>query len=270
LPRPFWVFILETGLKRVGKGAGFAFRIAVYILTTFTAGFLVRPPRRARAVVLQIDSMISRWLLKGLDVHVRVMHIPLTLHSGRPHFFVVNHVSDVDILALQSITPMVFITSIEVRDYSFLGTLAIVGGCFFVERRNKFGALSEIERLAQVLREGSDVILFAEGTSSNGEGVLPLKNTLLQAAIEAEAVLVPVCINYRTIDGQPVTVANRDRIFYYGDMGFGAHLWRLLGARALEVECRFLEPLPLVRTDDRKEICDRVYRGIAENYTPIK
>jgi 1-acyl-sn-glycerol-3-phosphate acyltransferase len=257
-------------LRRTWKGAGFAFRIAVYILTTSLTALLIRPPRRARAKVLAIDSAISRWLLKGLDVQVRAIHLPETLHSGRPHFFIVNHVSDADILALQSITPMVFITSMEVRNESFLGTLAIVGGCFFVERRNKFGARTEIERLAQVLRDGSDVILFAEGTSSNGEGVLPFKNTLMQAAIDAEAVLAPVCINYLAIDGQPVTAANRDKVFYYGDMGFTAHLWRLLGTRSVELECRFLDPIPLVRSDDRKDICERVYRGIVENYTPIK
>ena len=220
-------------------------------------------------MVLAIDSAISRWLLKGLDVHVRALHLPGTLHAGRPHLFVANHISDVDILALQSITPMVFITSYEVRNNSFLGTLAIVGGCFFVERRNKFGARSEIERLAQVLRDGSDVILFAEGTSSNGESVLPFKNTLMQAAIDAEAVLVPVCINYLTIDGQPVTVANRDRIFYYGDMGFSAHLGRLLGAHSIEVECRYLEPLPLVKTDDRKEICERAYQAVKACYKSV-
>src|SRR5262249_8205686 len=110
----------------------------------------------------------------------------------------------------------------------------------------------------------------AEGTSSNGESVLPFKNAFFQAAINAEVVLVPVCINYLTINNSPVTSANRDKVFYYGDMGFTKHLGRLLSAQSIEVECRFLESIPLVKTDDRKETAKRVHQRITDHYVPIR
>jgi len=256
-------------LRRLGKGAGFAFRVASYILTTLVGRLLIRSDHHRRVFALNRLSICSRWALKGLDVQVRAVKFPL-LRSDRTHFFVANHVSDVDILAVASLAPMIFITSVELRDLSLLGTLARLGGCVFVERRNKFKVMEEMEHLVQLMRDGFDVLLFAEGTSSNGEGVLPFKNTLIQAAIDAEAVLVPVCINYIAIDGQAPGPGNRDKVYYYGDMGFTAHLWRLLGARSIVLECRFLEPIPLTRSDERKEMCERVYRMVVENYKPAR
>jgi 1-acyl-sn-glycerol-3-phosphate acyltransferase len=252
------------------KGVGFVFRAASYILTTLIGRLFYRSPLQRRIFCLHMVSACSRWALKGLDVQVHIARRPHTPHDDRPHFFVANHVSDIDILALASITPMVFITSAELRDLSFLGTLAKLGGSVFVERRNKFKVMEEMKRLTQLMHDGFDILLFPEGTSSNGESVLPFKNTFFQAAIDAEAMLVPVCINYRSIEGEPPRPRNRDKVFYYGTMGFTAHLGRLLSVKSIEVECKILEGIPLTRSDDRKEMSERAYRAITEHFQPIK
>jgi 1-acyl-sn-glycerol-3-phosphate acyltransferase len=244
-------------------------RAAAYIATTLIGRLAIRSDSKKRKFANTMVSTFARWVLAGLDVQVRALNVPSTLHTGRPHFFVANHLSDIDILALASVTPMVFITSVELRDLSFLGTLAKLGGCIFVERRNKFKVLEEMKHLARLLWDGFDVLLFAEGTSSNGQSVLPFKNTLMQAAIDSEAILVPVCINYLSIDGEPPNATNRDKVFYYGDMGFTAHLWRLLHARRIEVECRFLAPIPLTKHDTRKDISNRAWSAISKNYKAV-
>ena len=172
-------------------------------------------------------------------------------------------------LALASAAPMAFITSVEIREQPLVGLLAELGGSVFVERRNKFSVKSEINQITKLLLDGFNLALFAEGTTSNGECVLPFKNTLIQAAINAEAVLVPVCINYLSIDGEKPSPANRDKVFFYGDMGFVTHIGRLLRTQSIEMECRFLEAIPLTRHDDRKDIARRAHRAISENYKSI-
>src|SRR5262245_49689536 len=123
-------------MRRIAKGIGFVFRAVSYILITLCSRALIRSPHRRQAFALEMVSTCSRWVLKGLDVRVRVINPPLRRRVDHPYFFVANHVSDIDILALASVTPMIFITSVELRDLSFLGTLAKLGGAVFVERRN--------------------------------------------------------------------------------------------------------------------------------------
>jgi len=182
---------------------------------------------------------------------------------------VANHLSDLDVSILSSIMPLVFVAAVEVRETLFMGTMARLGGGYFVERRNKFQLYKELIMVRQLLDQGFNLALFPEGASSNGEGVQPFKNALFQAAIDAEAIVLPVCLNYRRLNGQPLTAQNRDRVFFYGNMGFTAHLAKLLTTRSIDVECRFLPAIPLVKTDSRQEIAQKAQRAIAEHYTSI-
>lgn len=253
----------------IAKSLGFAARLASYIFTSFLGRLLIRSPNRKRAFSLHKDVLAASGLLRGLDVRVKTLNFPRIFLSERPLFFIANHLSDIDMLALASAAPMAFITSVEVREQPLVGLLAELGGSVFVERRNKFSVKAEIDQITRLLMDGFDLALFAEGTTSNGECVLPFKNTLIQAAINAEAVLVPVCINYLAIDGGTPSPANRDKVFFYGDMGFVTHIGRLLRTQSIEMECRFLEAIPLTRHDDRKDIARRAHRAVSKNYTRI-
>jgi 1-acyl-sn-glycerol-3-phosphate acyltransferase len=251
------------------KGLRFAAELVYYVFMSSLGRFFARTPIQKRAYSLQRDVLTARRLLKSLEVRVTTLNSPEPRSSGRSRLFVANHLSDVDILALASTTPMVFIASVEVREQPLVGLWAELGGCVFVERRNRFSVKSEIAQMTRLLRDGFDLALFAEGTTTNGENVLPFKNTLIQAAINAEAELVPVCINYLSIDGEQPSPANRDNVFFYGNMSFASHVGRLLRTPSIEMECHFLDPIPLTRHDDRKDIAQRAHRAISENYVPI-
>jgi 1-acyl-sn-glycerol-3-phosphate acyltransferase len=209
-------------------------------------------------------------MLNGFGIRARAVNFPIRPPDGKAFFIVANHASDVDIPVLASVIPVVFLAAADVGESPFLGTLTRLGGIVFVERRRKSELRNEVEKIRQVLAEGFDTALFPEGGTSNGDSVQPFKSALFQAAIDAEAHLLPVCINYLSVGGEPLTAANRDQVLYYGDMGFSGHLRRLLAAGRIEVECRFLPPIPLAKGDSRKAISQKAHLAILEQHRPVR
>ncbi|MBN1983112.1 MAG: 1-acyl-sn-glycerol-3-phosphate acyltransferase [Chitinivibrionales bacterium] len=186
---------------------------------------------------------------------------------GKKTFFIIsNHVSYLDILILSSHQPSAFITSVEIQKTFFMGFLATLGGSLFVERRNKAGLHREIAAMRQTCEHGVPIVLFPEGTSSNGETVLPFKSSLFQSAIEAGIDIIPVCLRYKTIDGRPVTKCNRDRLFYYGSIYFFPHLLQLPFVRCAEVNLTYLDPISVRDGMNRKELAALSFQRIYTAY----
>lgn len=133
--------------------------------------------------------------------------------------------------------------------------MSLIAGSLFVERRSKTGLKEKIERISELLEKGFIITLFPEGTSSNGDSVLPFKGALFSAAGKKGIDIQPVCIKYLSIDGRPVSPDNRDLVFYYGDIRFFPHLLRLFLVKRIEVSVTWLDQ---AKTDQktRKDIVD--------------
>jgi len=148
------------------------------------------------------------------------------LPAQTPRFVVANHVSWTDIVALASLYPFVFLAKSEVARWPVLGLLARLQGTVFIERGARQDVARVNDSLADVLRAGGDLVVFAEGTSSDGAVVLPFRSAHF-APLEAMAArgeaptLAPVAISYS--DG-----LERIDVGWYGDMSFLPHLWRLM------------------------------------------
>jgi len=97
------------------------------------------------------------------------------------------------------------------------------------------GGAAGLRAIFDRLLQGGAILLFPEGTSTNGEKMLPFQTVPLAAPLRNRSIIVPVTITYKTIDEQPVTAANRDFVYWYGDMEFVTHFWNLLGRRSVEV-----------------------------------
>ncbi|HEY8125721.1 MAG TPA: lysophospholipid acyltransferase family protein [Methylocystis sp.] len=148
------------------------------------------------------------------------------LPAKAPRFVVANHVSWTDIIALASLHPLVFLAKSEVASWPVLGLLARLQGTVFVERGAKHDIARVNDALAHVLRAGGDLVIFPEGTSSDGAAVLPFRSAHfapleVMAACGEAPTLAPVAIAYS--DG-----ANKIDVGWYGDMTFLPHLWRLM------------------------------------------
>jgi lyso-ornithine lipid O-acyltransferase len=133
-----------------------------------------------------------------------------------------NHLSYLDILAFAGTMPCIFVSKEEVKSWPVFGRFARFGGTLFLDRTRKTAVGEITQTLQQVLASGLPVVLFPEGTSSDGTGVLPFHASLLEAAIRCEHSFTPAAIGYRVPGG-----AERD-LCYYGDISFLPHLRGML------------------------------------------
>jgi lyso-ornithine lipid O-acyltransferase len=169
-----------------------------------------------------------------LNIKVTVLGDEGQLERGG-YVIIANHVSYVDGIVLGSIFPILFVSKREVKKWPIVGQWNVLCGTIFINRQKKglVGAL--IRELTRKLKQEANILLFPEGTSTNGEKMLPFQTVPLAAPLRSRSIIVPVTVTYKTIDEQPVTPANRDLIYWYGDMEFVSHFWNLLALRNVEV-----------------------------------
>jgi 1-acyl-sn-glycerol-3-phosphate acyltransferase len=151
------------------------------------------------------------------------------------YVIIANHVSYVDGIVLGSIFPIIFVSKREVRKWPIVGQWNVLCGTIFINRQRKVRVVALVKEMTRKLRQEANILLFPEGTSTNGEKMLPFQTAPLAAPLRNRSIIVPVTLTYKTIDDQPVTAANRDSIYWYGDMEFVTHLWNLLALREIEV-----------------------------------
>ena len=234
-------------LRAVAR-AGVFVLVTVLLLALFmVAGLLGRIPR---AVVRRLWCRFCLWLI-GLEVRYRgePMRACATL-------FLANHVSYLDIVLIGAQTDATFIAKAEVAAWPLFGTIGRASRTFFIRRRWR-DALIQRNTLASRLRSGESFILFAEGTSTNGLDVLPLKTSLLSVAepwlIDRPIAVQPVALAYRSLaNGTPITAANCSRYAWFGEAELVPHLWSMLQDDGCVVEVIFGEPVMSWAVTSRK------------------
>jgi 1-acyl-sn-glycerol-3-phosphate acyltransferase len=253
-------------MRTLLRGAGL---IPLLLLYFFISGVICLLPvhqRTKRVAAIRTTSGFARVALILFDVRVHVKH-PERLHeTGVLRLFVSNHLSYIDVLVISSLVPSVFITSVELKNTALLGTLARLSGSIFVERRRPSGLKREIGDIAFALGQGLPVVLFPEGTTSNGDHVQPFKNSLFDAAVLTRADIIPVCLCYNRVDNEHLTPENRDRVFYYGGATFLKHLHRFLSLRSIDVEVVPLKGIKVHSGTSRKELAAETYKAISTEY----
>jgi len=178
--------------------------------------------------------------------------------------FVANHVSYLDIIVLSSILDASFIAKSEVADWPVLGLLARLQRTLFVERRRPRAA-NQRDAISERLGVGDSLILFPEGTSNDGQHVLPFKSALFSVAERRGTgkplTIQPVSLAYTRLDGIPLHRAFRPHYAWFGDMTLMPHMFQMLGMGRVTVEVIFHDPVIGDRFDTRKglaEFCRRV------------
>lgn len=184
--------------------------------------------------IVQRSAWYSRIVLRilGFRINGSFQHIAMALQ--KPGLKILNHLSWVDPLVINSCSPVRFITSMEMRDTPFLGDICKGAGCVFIDRRSNRAAADESAALAEMIRK-EPVVAFPEATSSCGDQVLPFKPAFFQSAIDAGIPIQALCLRYMAIDGRKIDPKNRDVVHWYGDMSFTPHFWRLLWVRRVDV-----------------------------------
>lgn len=256
-------------MKRIFRFPLLAGLLVGFLTLATGVRFFIRGPRRQRRTLLNLTSFFSHYLLRLLAINVLIEGESRRLYSERNVLIVANHLSYLDILVVASCLPSVFVTSVEMKKTPLLGALCRAGGSYFVERRNLYSLTRELEDISRLLKLGFNVVVFPEGTSSNGDRILPIKNSLLVAATRATVPIQPACLNYIEVNGRPVNSAERDTLFWYGSMSFLPHLWRLLAIRQATVRLTFLDEIVPKRNEDRKLLSQRIHRQLSSIYQPV-
>ncbi|MDD5132728.1 MAG: lysophospholipid acyltransferase family protein [bacterium] len=224
------------------------------------------PGKKKYRYLLKNTSFYSFLTLEALNIKIQLSGQGRLLLRQDNFLLVSNHLSYLDILVISSLFPGIFISSNEVKNTLLLGTLARLAGALFVERRNKTTIKQDINTIQSFLAAGFNVVLFPEGTSSNGEKVLPFKSTLLKAATTTDTDILPVCLKYEYVNGQVINKDNRDLVYYYGDMGFTRHFLRLFTIKSIEVRLEVLAPVTTKGSISRREITQTSFKAIYKAY----
>jgi lyso-ornithine lipid O-acyltransferase len=221
-------------------------------------------------VISRLNRNYTLLLRLILNIKVTIAGDEGQLERGG-YVIIANHVSYVDGIVLGSIFPIVFVSKREVKKWPVVGQWNVLCGTIFInrQRKNEVGAL--VREMTRKLRQEANILLFPEGTSTNGEKMLSFQTVPLAAPLRSRSIIVPVTLAYKTIDEQPVTAANRDSIYWYGDMEFVTHFWNLLGRRSVEVLVTIQRKIECFRYADnsagRKKLAEDCYNRVLGRVT---
>lgn len=177
---------------------------------------------------------------------------------------VANHLGYVDVVALGSLRPTLFVAKAEVAGWPVLGALSRAGGTLFVDRGARRELPRTVARMGAILERGVGLVVFPEGTSSEGAEVLPFRPPLLDPAARGGYGVWHASLTYSTPPGGPPA---RQAVCWWGDMTFGRHFLDLLALPGFAVTITF-GPAPVV-DGDRHRLAARLHHEVAQRFTPV-
>ncbi len=257
----------EPRLLRQGR----ALRRAVWVVSLVVvcvpiqAVLLLVPGRQ------KIDFAVFFWHAVGRALGLRVRTIGTQVKNGkRPVIYVCNHSSWADIPAVGGAIRGCFVAKDDVAAWPIIGTIARLGRTIFVSR-NRAGTLRERDEMQAKLDGGDALILFPEGTSSDGSRVLPFRSAFFAAAFgEARPIIQPVSVVYDRLAGLPVNHASRAIFAWYGDMNLAPHVWQLAQWQGKRVTLLFHAPLDPADFADRKALSQATWSAVAEGAAALR
>lgn len=187
--------------------------------------------------------------------------------TQKPCLFVSNHCSYLDIPVITSLMPISFVAKAEVGSWPLFGTLAKLQETLFIDRRvSKVGEGQSA--LASRLKAGDNLVLFPEGTSSDGTRVLPFRRALLQTALdqagELNLVIQPISIVCVGMQGVPADRFARQVYAWFGDMDLLPHLWAYCHLGSSTVRVTFHEPINIADMSDRTALASTAESIVAQ------
>lgn len=216
-------------------------------------------------------NMARRFPMHYHRLVCRILGIRVTV-TGKPPgqgplLIVSNHVSWLDIMVLSAVAPVSFVAKKEVNSWPFFGSLARLQRTVFVDRERRHATGSGHDDMRERLKQGDILVLFPEGTSSDGRRVLPFKSSFFGAAAYEGVLVQPISLAYRGHRNMPMTRRLMPSFAWYGDMDLAPHLLEALTAGPIEVAVICHPPLSLSGERSRKALArhaeDLVRRGVA-------
>lgn len=235
----------------VGRVCWFLWEVVVVVTDYFLTA--------ARAPKEQQRHERAAWLSRSSRRHLKIFGYQSEVFGELPRrgLLLCNHLSYLDILAISSVTPAVFVSKADVRRWPLFGWFAAIAGTVFVDRERRHHVGQVNAEIEAALADGELVVIFPEGTSSNGESLLPFRTSLLEPAARGQYELSVGWLHYELSDGDA-----RQEVCYWGDHTFFPHLLHLLGKRGVRATLRFGKFQRT--TDDRKVLAGQLHEAVLQ------
>lgn len=233
-----------------------------------TASLLVPAELVLKAVTRGRGSPLPKLFHRSLS---RSLGIRIVTHGAPARrkrvLYVSNHVSWADIPVLGARIPAAFVAKSEVSDWGAVGWLATLARTVYVERSRRSSAGEQRDAIADRLMAGDSIILFPEGTNSDGTGVLPFKSSLFAVTDHvADLLIQPVTIAYTRVNGMPVTRSRLPDLAWVGDTELAPHAFGFMGLGRVTAEIRFHPPVRPGDFADRKALAKHCHTVISDGY----
>jgi 1-acyl-sn-glycerol-3-phosphate acyltransferase len=213
-----------------------------------------------------IPVMYHRTLCRLIGVRLQIVG---SCTSKRPLLIVANHASWLDIVIITAAAPVVFVAKSEVAGWPLFGLLAKLQRSVFVDRQRRHKTAEVNAEIANRLLDGDPVVLFGEGTSSDGNRVLPFRTALIGAAHIAlseaglgEVTVQPLSIAYARLHGVPLGRDERRSLAWYGGVELWPHLINVLRRSAIDVVVTWGDPVPFGADSDRKRVAGELETAV--------
>lgn len=211
-----------------------------------------------------------------IGIKVRVIGQPAQPTGGRRVVFVSNHSSWIDIPVVGGILEGCFVSKIDVARWPLISMIARLGRTVYVSR-SRISTGRERDAMRARLGRGDNLILFPEGTSSDGSRVLPFRTSFFALAetMEGESVadlplIQPVSVVYDRLGGLPAGRASRPVFAWYGDMDLASHFWRLTQHIGLRATVLLHTPMDPAQFADRKALSQAVWQVVADGASTLR
>ena len=208
------------------------------------------------------EALVRTWaqvMTRILNINIERLGDP----PERPFLLVTNHLSYLDVMVLMTLVDAVFIAKREVRGWPMFGPLARIVGTIFIDRDSSRDTLRVAAAMSGALAAGRGVVLFAEGTSSDGSRVLPLRPALLDGAARSGWPVYVASLSYRTGPGDPPAA---EVLCWWGDMTFLPHLAGVCRLRRSHARVAFGERPVLAA--DRRVLAGRLHEALTRSFVP--
>lgn len=202
----------------------------------------------------------ARWFVKLANIKIEVIGEPP--HS--PFFLVSNHLSYTDIPIIRSVIEGIYVTKGEIESWFAVGKIVRNIGNIYINRNNKRDIPRANSEVLKALERGEGVIIFPEGTSTNGERVLPFKSSFLEFAVQTSLPVHYASISYRTPNDEPPPSYS---VCWWDDTSLAEHLWRFFQLSEVTAIITFGEEP--IKSDDRKELAKKLWEAVSKKFIPI-
>lgn len=238
-------------IRRLQRAAALAFALVLSSLRYWQMRLHGPLTLEQRALWMQL---IGRAVLSSLKVRIRVEGQPP--QSG---LLVCNHLGYFDIALLSAVVPSTFVSRADVAAWPLFGSMSRWGGTIYLERSSLVSANAAAGEMAARLRQPAPVVLFAEGTSTDGGEVLRFRSRLFQPATQMGAPITAAAVRFVLEDGPRGPLAERE-VCFYGDDELLIHLWKVLRLPPFTAFVRFGESRVYA---DAREAAKRTHAEVA-------